>query len=251
MAVSTLKAVIFDLDGAQVDTAQCHLAPGTLELLAGLKAAGVKIVLSTAAQHSRLQILDQFDAITDRFSDIYGKPQSDILRSATQLVDATPVECIVVAYTAEGINAALDGGFVAVGVGTGVSLGHAHLSVASLHELDTAKLCALHAHYRADLWTITRDGVHPGRESSLEPLLSRSSASATGASGCVATWLSCRSKLRRAPMLPGFSTSLSVHRRIPNTGPLSWPTGVRRNWRTAHRLKRASSTARTSWRWNG
>ncbi len=137
MPETILKTVIFDLDGVLVETSPRDRYPGMLELFAELKAAGISIVLGAAS---------------------------------TNVVGASPAECIVVADAAAGINVALDGGFVAVGMGNFASLCHAHLFVNSLCELNAERLTALHARWRADHWTVTREGIHPQREGSLDTL---------------------------------------------------------------------------------
>jgi len=151
------------------------LYPGALELFASLKAAGIKIVLGSASKNVRqilagLQISEHFDAIADGYTYKHGKPHPDVFLTGAKMVGATAQECIVVEDAAAGINAALDGGFVAVGMGTFDSLCHAHLFVRSLCELNAERLTALHARYHTDAWTVTRDGIHPEYEGSLDTL---------------------------------------------------------------------------------
>ncbi len=151
------------------------LYPGALELFAELKQAGIKIVLGSASKNVRqildgLQISAHFDAIADGFTYKHGKPHPDVFITGAGMVGASPAECIVVEDAAAGINAALDGGFVAVGMGNFASLCHAHLFVNSLGELNAERLTALHARWRADRWVVTREGIHPQREGSLDTL---------------------------------------------------------------------------------
>jgi len=112
------------------------LYPGARELFEDLRRAGIAAVLGSASKNARtvlekLGIADDFSAIADGFSFTHPKPDPDVF-----LEDA-----------AAGIDAALAGGFVAVGIGTYESLKHAHLYVRSLTELSAARLKDLHARH--------------------------------------------------------------------------------------------------------
>ena len=151
------------------------LLPGAARLLDGLKADGILVVLGSASKNARsildgLGITDRFNVIADGHAFTHSKPHPDVFLTAARLAGVTPAECIVVEDAAVGVTAALDGGFVAVGIGTYESLRHSHLFVQSLTELDAAQLRNLHVQYRADLWTVARSGYHGEREPSLHTL---------------------------------------------------------------------------------
>ncbi len=143
------------------------LYDGAQRLLDGLKAAGIKVALGSASKNAKavldgLQMTEVFDVISDGTRHERGKPHPDVFLAAAWMVGATPAECIVVEDAPAGIDAALRGGFVAVGLGTEELLGHAHLVVESLTELTVEKLAALHESYRiprfAGDWKRFRDG---------------------------------------------------------------------------------------------
>ena len=147
------------------------LFPGALRLFDSLEAAGIPIGLGSASKNARpvlesLGILDRFDAIADGFAYRHGKPRPDVFLAAARMLGADPGDCIVFEDAAAGITAALDGGFVAVGIGTWQSLKHAHLFIRSLEEVDAPGLRDLHARFAPALWTVRRDGVQPDREAS-------------------------------------------------------------------------------------
>lgn len=150
------------------------LYPGVLDLFNNLHNAGIAIVLGSASKNARpvlesLGIANFFDAVADGFVYTHGKPHPDVFLCGAQMVGATPAECIVVEDAAAGINAALDGGFVTVGMGSFDSLQHCHLFVNSLEELTVARLQELHADWRSDTWTIVREGAYDEkREESLQ-----------------------------------------------------------------------------------
>ena len=129
--------------------------PGVHELFRDLRRAGIKIVLGSASKNARtvlesLQLADAFDAIADGFTYKLGKPHPDVFLTGARMAGVQPHECIVVEDAAAGIDAALDGGFVAVGMGRFESLRHAHLFIRSLRELSADSLIALHARHRPD-----------------------------------------------------------------------------------------------------
>jgi len=128
------------------------LYPGARELFEDLRRAGIAAVLGSASKNARtvlekLGIADDFSAIADGFSFTHPKPDPDVFLAAARLAGVRPEECIVVEDAAAGIDAALAGGFVAVGIGTYESLKHAHLYVRSLTELSAARLKDLHARH--------------------------------------------------------------------------------------------------------
>jgi len=153
------------------------LYDGVTELFDDLRKAGIKIVLGSASKNARpildsLDITSYFDAVADGFTYTHGKPHADVFLTGARMVGASPAECVVVEDAAAGITAALDGGFVAVGMGSYPSLKHAHQFIKSLRELSAETLTALHSRFRADRWTVTREGIHPDREDSLQTIFS-------------------------------------------------------------------------------
>jgi beta-phosphoglucomutase len=153
------------------------LYDGVRELFDDLRSAGIKIVLGSASKNAApildsLGIASYFDAVADGFAYTHGKPHADVFLTGARMVGVSPTECVVVEDAAAGITAALDGGFVAVGMGSYASLKHAHLFVKTLRELSAAKLTALHSRFRCDRWTVVREGIHPSREASLQTIFS-------------------------------------------------------------------------------
>ncbi len=149
--------------------------PGVKDLFADLKQNDIKVVLGSASKNAKavlegLELIDEFDAIADGYAYKHGKPHPNVFVSGAGMVGAQPHECIVVEDATAGINAALDGGFVAVGMGAFDSLKHADMFVDSLTELDAARLCRLHARCRPDRWSIRRDQTDPEREGSFGTL---------------------------------------------------------------------------------
>jgi len=147
------------------------LYPGALRLFRDLRRHGVRIGLGSASKNARpvlerLNILPWFDAVADGFAYRHGKPHPDVFLTAARMLGAEPPECIVVEDAAAGIHAALDGGFVAVGIGNPESLRHAHLLVGRLTELSWRRLAELAGRASPAHWQVRREGVKPPCEES-------------------------------------------------------------------------------------
>ena len=132
------------------------LLPGVLELFDGLDAAGIKIALCSASKNARVVlegvgIIGRFAAIADGNCYERGKPHPDVFWTGAKMVSVEPDECIVVEDAAAGITAALDGGFVALGMGHPELLAHAHHLINDLSDVDVAALREIHAKFAGDL----------------------------------------------------------------------------------------------------
>lgn len=132
------------------------LLPGVLALLDDLDSAGIKIVLCSASKNARVVlegvgILDRFLDIADGHAYERGKPHPDVFWTGAKMAGAEPAECIVVEDAAAGITAALDGGFVALGMGHPQLLAEAHHLINDLSEVDAASLREIHAKFAGDL----------------------------------------------------------------------------------------------------
>ncbi len=95
---------------------------GVPELLAELRAAGVKIAVASASKNardviSRLGIDDQIDAVSDGYSVRRQKPATDLFLHAASQLGVPPPQCVVVEDAASGIEAAKAAGMWAVGIG--------------------------------------------------------------------------------------------------------------------------------------
>jgi len=155
--------------------------PGSVELLDALRAGGVRVALASASRNARqviqaLGISARFDAVADGTSYRFGKPHPDIFLTAAAMIGARPEDCVVVEDAAAGIDAALDGGFVALGLGKEDLLFHAHAVVPDLRAVSVPMLRSLHGQFRPDRWTLTEDlPKFQSERSSAERLAARSS----------------------------------------------------------------------------
>ena len=98
------------------------LLPGVAELLAELRAAGLKIAVGSSSKNARaviqsLGIGHLLDAVADGDSVTAPKPAPDLFWHAAAQLGLPAAECVVVEDAAAGIQAARAGGFLAVGLG--------------------------------------------------------------------------------------------------------------------------------------
>jgi kojibiose phosphorylase len=114
--------------------APANLLPGVKEFLEDLKAAGVKIAIGSASKNAgtvieRLGIASMVDAIADGYSVERVKPAPDLFLYAAAQLGLPPEQCIVFEDAEAGVQAALAGGMLAVGVGPKNRVGEANLVI--------------------------------------------------------------------------------------------------------------------------
>jgi beta-phosphoglucomutase len=115
--------------------------PGARQLLDDLKARGMKIAIGSASKNTRtvltqLGILDFFDGISDGYTVERAKPKPDVFIYAAGAVDVPVVNCVVVEDAESGVEAALKGGMIAVGIGPKSRVGKGHFRYDSTANID-------------------------------------------------------------------------------------------------------------------
>ena len=105
--------------------------PGSERLLEELKRRGLKVAIGSASKNTRtvltkLGILDSFDGISDGYSVTRAKPAPDVFIYAAGAIGVPAANCVVVEDAESGVEAALAGGMVAVGIGPPERVGKAH-----------------------------------------------------------------------------------------------------------------------------
>jgi beta-phosphoglucomutase len=122
-----------------------NLLPGALALLEEIRTAGLSAGLASSSKNaamvlSRLGILDLFQAISDGYSVENQKPAPDLFLHAAAGLGLPPARCAVFEDAAAGVQAALEGGFLAVGIGPPERVGQAHVCLPSLDGVHLAGL---------------------------------------------------------------------------------------------------------------
>ncbi len=128
-----------------------HMTPketlaGVEKFLKDLQKRGIKIALGSASKNSRM-ILDRiglthyFEVIIDGNSTSKSKPHPEVFLLGAEQLGVLPKNTIVFEDAEKGIEAALNGGFYAVGIGKALSLDDAHIVIAGFEYIDLDEIC--------------------------------------------------------------------------------------------------------------
>jgi beta-phosphoglucomutase len=118
-----------------------EILPGVVNFLEGVRKKGIKIGLGSASKNS-MQILNAlgltqyFDVIIDGTKTTRSKPDPEVFQLGAAALDFDPKNCIVFEDAEKGVEAALRGGFYAVGVGSPSVLDHAHIVIPNFEYID-------------------------------------------------------------------------------------------------------------------
>jgi beta-phosphoglucomutase len=124
-------------------------AAGAVALLNQLKSQGIKIALGSASQNA-VKVLQKigldmcFDTVVDGTRTTRSKPDPQVFLLAAQDLGCEPRNCAVVEDAIAGVQAALEGGFLTVGLGDTSELGAAHRVVQQISDLSVQGLQAWH-----------------------------------------------------------------------------------------------------------
>jgi beta-phosphoglucomutase len=116
------------------------ILPGARELIEELVAADIRVGLGSSSRNAQL-ILDNvgltplFDAVVDGNHITLSKPDPEVFLKGSQALGLDPVDVVVFEDAASGVQAALAGGFFAVGVGSEEQLGAANVVVPSMADV--------------------------------------------------------------------------------------------------------------------
>jgi beta-phosphoglucomutase len=107
---------------------------GALDFLLDVKAHGIRVALGSSSKNARsilkyVELSDFFEAVIDGTLITRTKPDPQVFLLGAEALGLLPSQCIVFEDAQAGIDAALAGGFHAVGVGRPEVLAHAALVV--------------------------------------------------------------------------------------------------------------------------
>jgi beta-phosphoglucomutase len=114
---------------------------GVEKFLIDLQKRGIKIALGSASKNSRM-ILDRiglthyFEVIIDGNSTSKSKPHPEVFLMGAEQLGVSPKNAIVFEDAEKGIEAAVTGGFYAVGIGKAISLDDAHIVIPGFEYID-------------------------------------------------------------------------------------------------------------------
>lgn len=117
-----------------------EILPGVLPLLKDLRQKGYKIGLGSSSKNAvralrKVRILSYFNTVIDGTKTTRSKPDPQVFQMGAKRLRLTPEECIVFEDAQSGVEAALAGGFYAVGMGSPQHLKKAHLVLSSLENI--------------------------------------------------------------------------------------------------------------------
>lgn len=153
------------------------LLPGALELLEELRQAGLKVGIASASKNTRtvldrLNLWNLADAVSDGYSVERTKPAPDLFLHCAQQLGVAPEEAVVVEDAAAGVEAALAGGFWAVGLGPWERVGNAHAVFPSLEGVTLAdvlsRLPVPAESLPTDTWRVAEQEFRPERLRQME-----------------------------------------------------------------------------------
>ncbi|WP_066056758.1 beta-phosphoglucomutase [Robertmurraya korlensis] len=121
------------------------ILPGVRELILNLKGRGIKIAIGSSSKNTpfileKIGMASSFDAIADGNGIKNSKPDPEVFLLAAQKLGVRPEECIVMEDAEAGIEAAIAGGMVAVGVGAASTYQNTHIGVEDLTKLNIEQL---------------------------------------------------------------------------------------------------------------
>jgi beta-phosphoglucomutase len=104
---------------------------GIPEFLEELKQKGIRIGLGSASKNAprileAVGLMPYFETLIDGSRTTKGKPDPQVFQMGAEELGVEPRETIVFEDAPKGVDAALAGGFYAVGIGNEENLGHAH-----------------------------------------------------------------------------------------------------------------------------
>ena len=131
------------------------ILPGVKELMLELRNKGIGICLGSSSKNAisilkRIGIFDLFDGVVDGRNLTLSKPDPEVFIKGSKILGLTPSECIVFEDAESGIEAALSGGFFALGIGAEGSLKRAHANVQDLSDVTLEKLQGLVNSYESN-----------------------------------------------------------------------------------------------------
>jgi len=118
-----------------------EVLPGALRLLEELKENNIKIGLGSASKNAKLILANTgltpfFEALVDGNLVSKSKPDPEVFLRGAALLAVSPDSCVVFEDASAGVEAALNAGMKAIGIGSEKELGRAHLIVEDLTKID-------------------------------------------------------------------------------------------------------------------
>ncbi len=117
-----------------------EILPGVIPFMEHLRLNNVKTALGSASKNARhilelTHLTDDFDAIVDGNDVVKSKPDPEVFTKGANLLCTAAAHTVVFEDSAKGIDAAISGGFLTVGIGLEEHLGHANIVIQTFEGL--------------------------------------------------------------------------------------------------------------------
>lgn len=124
---------------------ESEILPGVLPFLREIREAGLKTALGSASKNAgmileRTGLAAYLDVIVDGTHVAKAKPDPEVFLKGAEGLGLAPAECVVFEDARAGIEAALNAGMGAVGIGDEATLDRAHMVFASMEGLRLSAL---------------------------------------------------------------------------------------------------------------
>ncbi|MDR0873770.1 MAG: beta-phosphoglucomutase [Prevotellaceae bacterium] len=124
------------------------ILPGVLNVLSGLKAAGIKIAIGSSSKNTptilkQIGLDKTFDAVSDGNNITNSKPDPEVFLIAAEWLGLKPEDCLVVEDAEAGVTAAKAGGMKALAVGSAATDDRADLAAADLSLINVEQMINL------------------------------------------------------------------------------------------------------------
>lgn len=125
-----------------------EVLPGVQTFLDELKAKHIKIALASSSKNAptiltQIKMLEYFEAIIDGNQVIETKPNPEIFLKAAAAVGEQPQDCVVFEDAIAGVEAARNGGFKVVGIGSAEVLGEADIVITGFSDFHWVDLMGI------------------------------------------------------------------------------------------------------------
>ncbi len=126
------------------DMGPLDVLPGVPSFFAEVAARKIPLALGSASKNAnmvltRVGLIHAFNAIVDASQVTHGKPHPETFLKAADLLGIAPEKCLVFEDSAAGVQAAIEGGMNAIGIGTPEDLPGAIMHLRNLGEFDFSK----------------------------------------------------------------------------------------------------------------
>ena len=117
-----------------------EILPGAREFVQSCRDAGIKTAIGSASKNTptilaKLELLPLFDAIIDGNSVTNPKPDPEVFLKGAEALQVAPIACVVFEDAIAGVEAAINGGMKAVGIGSPELLKEANMVISGLDKM--------------------------------------------------------------------------------------------------------------------